>query len=175
LRVVDDFERCEFAEVAGANNDATARALSIANRLRLTPVVATFAAPGAARRLVEATRREAAQRATNSGARAALAHALDLEVLLVRAGLEVAALAGYTDGDRIEAFALLTAVALEAARLLDENVIASAEEVDVLAVVGLGFPAWSGGPLSYLDMLRRGELPGATIPAELRSAPYYPD
>ena len=26
-------------------------------------------------------------------------------------------------------------------------------------------PAWSGGPLSYLDMLRRGELPGARAPA----------
>lgn len=47
------------------------------------------------------------------------------------------------------------------------------EEVDVLAVVGLGFPAWSGGPLAYLDLLRRGEVPGAKVPAELRAAPYY--
>ena len=51
--------------------------------------------------------------------------------------------------------------------------LATPEEVDVLAVVGLGFPAWSGGPLSYLDMLRRGELPGAKAPAELRVAAYY--
>ncbi len=174
LRVVEDFERCEFVEVAGASNDATALALSIANRLRMTPVVTTFEHPGAARRLLEATRSYAAQHIANPGARAALAHALDLEVLLVRAGLEVAPLAGYTDSDRIEACALLSAVAREAARLLDEGVLASAEDVDVLAVVGLGFPAWSGGPLSYLDMLRRGELPGATIPADLRAAPYYP-
>ena len=173
LRVVDDFERSEFAEIAGVDDDAIARALSVANRLRMTPVVTRAETAGPSQRLLDATRTHAARHLGTPIARAAVAHALDLGGLLQRAGLEVAALAPYTDVDRVYGLELLTAVALEAARVLDEGALASAEEVDVLAVVGLGFPAWSGGPLSYLDMLRRGELPGARVPAELRAAPYY--
>ena len=34
------------------------------------------------------------------------------------------------------------------------------EDADVLGVVALGYPAWSGGPLSFLDMVCRGEVDG---------------
>ena len=173
LRMVDDFERAEFAEIAATTHAAAARALSIANRLRMTPVVTSANDCGPAQRLLAATRDYAEQHIASATARAAAAHALDLQMLFSRAELEVGKLAGYTDVDRECGLMLLTAVALEAARLLDEGVLANAEEVDVLAVVGLGFPAWSGGPLAYLDMLRRGELRGAKTPAQLRAAPYY--
>ncbi len=174
LRIASAFESADCVEIAGDDSVAAATALAIANRLRMTPVVTTAAAPGAASRLLQVTRACAEQQLASPGARAAVAHALDLQALFQHAGLEVAPLAGYTDVDRVYGLKLMTTVAMEAARLFDAGVLACAEDADVLAVFALGFPAWSGGPLSYLDMLRRGELPGARAPAELRAAPYYP-
>ncbi|WP_342607311.1 fatty acid oxidation complex subunit alpha FadJ [Vibrio tritonius] len=64
----------------------------------------------------------------------------------------------------------------EAARCLDEQVIASARDGDVGAIFGIGFPPFLGGPFSYMDriglpkvidiMNRYSELYGA------RFAPY---
>ena len=41
--------------------------------------------------------------------------------------------------------------AIETARCLEENVIETAEDGDLGAVYGWGFPAWTGGTLSYID------------------------
>jgi enoyl-CoA hydratase/carnithine racemase len=49
--------------------------------------------------------------------------------------------------------AWLSAAALEAARWLEEGLIARPDQADVPAVIALGFPAWTGGPLSYIDTL----------------------
>lgn len=46
---------------------------------------------------------------------------------------------------------LLTIEALESARCLAENVLTSAADGDLGALLGLGFPAWTGGTLSYID------------------------
>lgn len=45
----------------------------------------------------------------------------------------------------------LTIQALEAARCVEEGVIADAGDADVGAVLGWGFAPWTGGPLSYID------------------------
>jgi 3-hydroxyacyl-CoA dehydrogenase/enoyl-CoA hydratase/3-hydroxybutyryl-CoA epimerase len=45
----------------------------------------------------------------------------------------------------------LTIQALEAARCLEEGVVTSAAEADLGAVLGIGFPPWTGGTLSYVD------------------------
>lgn len=49
--------------------------------------------------------------------------------------------------------AWLTAAALEAARCMEEGVIDEPAQADVVAVLELHFPAWTGGPLSYIDTL----------------------
>jgi len=46
--------------------------------------------------------------------------------------------------------------ALEAARCLEENVVTDPADADVGALLGWGFAAWTGGPLSYIDMLGTG-------------------
>ena len=46
---------------------------------------------------------------------------------------------------------LLYAQAIETARCLEENVIETSEDGDLGAVYGWGFPAWTGGTLSYID------------------------
>ena len=48
---------------------------------------------------------------------------------------------------------LLYGMALEAARCMAEGVVADAREADVGALLGFGFPAWTGGPISLIDMV----------------------
>ncbi|MDP5362726.1 MAG: 3-hydroxyacyl-CoA dehydrogenase NAD-binding domain-containing protein, partial [Paracoccaceae bacterium] len=48
---------------------------------------------------------------------------------------------------------LLFAQVLEAVRALEEGVLEDIREGDVGAILGWGFAPWSGGPLSWLDMI----------------------
>jgi 3-hydroxyacyl-CoA dehydrogenase / enoyl-CoA hydratase / 3-hydroxybutyryl-CoA epimerase len=47
----------------------------------------------------------------------------------------------------------LFAQAIETARCREENVIETSEDGDLGAVYGWGFPAWTGGTLSYIDTI----------------------
>ncbi|MHC0054541.1 3-hydroxyacyl-CoA dehydrogenase NAD-binding domain-containing protein [Actibacterium sp. D379-3] len=51
---------------------------------------------------------------------------------------------------------LLFAQVLEAVRALEEGVLMDIREGDVGAILGWGFAPWSGGPLSWLDILGAG-------------------
>jgi len=46
---------------------------------------------------------------------------------------------------------LLSAVALEAARALEEGAAAQPVDADLASVLGLGYPDWTGGALSYIE------------------------
>jgi 3-hydroxyacyl-CoA dehydrogenase/enoyl-CoA hydratase/3-hydroxybutyryl-CoA epimerase len=48
---------------------------------------------------------------------------------------------------------LLYIQALEAARCLEEGVVTTAAEADLGSILGWGFPAWTGGTLSYIDTI----------------------
>jgi len=48
---------------------------------------------------------------------------------------------------------LLCMQALEAVRCFEEGVVTHAADADLGAVLALGFPSWTGGPLSYADTL----------------------
>ncbi|MEM7191170.1 MAG: 3-hydroxyacyl-CoA dehydrogenase family protein, partial [Pseudomonadota bacterium] len=48
---------------------------------------------------------------------------------------------------------LMMAQTLEAVRALEEDVLMDIREGDVGAILGWGFAPWSGGPLSWLDMM----------------------
>jgi 3-hydroxyacyl-CoA dehydrogenase/enoyl-CoA hydratase/3-hydroxybutyryl-CoA epimerase len=48
---------------------------------------------------------------------------------------------------------LLHVVALEGVRCLDDGTVQSPAEADVGSVVGIGFPRWTGGVLSYVETL----------------------
>jgi 3-hydroxyacyl-CoA dehydrogenase / enoyl-CoA hydratase / 3-hydroxybutyryl-CoA epimerase len=47
---------------------------------------------------------------------------------------------------------------LEAARIMEDGVLRSAEDADVGAIMGWGFSPWTGGPLSYIDRFGAGEF-----------------
>ncbi|WP_107495526.1 3-hydroxyacyl-CoA dehydrogenase NAD-binding domain-containing protein [Thalassobius sp. I31.1] len=48
---------------------------------------------------------------------------------------------------------LMMAQALEAVRALEEGVLMDIREGDVAAILGWGFAPWSGGPLSWIDII----------------------
>lgn len=48
---------------------------------------------------------------------------------------------------------LLCSMALEAARCVEEGLAPHAADVDLGSVFALGYPRWTGGPLSYIEML----------------------
>jgi 3-hydroxyacyl-CoA dehydrogenase/enoyl-CoA hydratase/3-hydroxybutyryl-CoA epimerase len=48
---------------------------------------------------------------------------------------------------------LLAIQALEAARCLEEGVVATPADADVAALLGWGFAPWTGGPLSFIDTM----------------------
>jgi 3-hydroxyacyl-CoA dehydrogenase/enoyl-CoA hydratase/3-hydroxybutyryl-CoA epimerase len=47
----------------------------------------------------------------------------------------------------------LSIQALEAARCMEEGVVTTAAEADLGSILGWGFPAWTGGTLSYIDTI----------------------
>jgi 3-hydroxyacyl-CoA dehydrogenase/enoyl-CoA hydratase/3-hydroxybutyryl-CoA epimerase len=53
---------------------------------------------------------------------------------------------------------LLCIQALEAARCLEEGVVTTAAEADLGSILGWGFPAWTGGTLSYIDTVGIAEF-----------------
>jgi 3-hydroxyacyl-CoA dehydrogenase/enoyl-CoA hydratase/3-hydroxybutyryl-CoA epimerase len=56
---------------------------------------------------------------------------------------------------------LLYIQALESARCFEENVITHPADADVGSVLGIGFPAWTGGTLSYIDTIGIGHFVAA--------------
>jgi len=48
-------------------------------------------------------------------------------------------------------FRLMSLMVNEAARCLEENVVASPEDADYGMILGTGFPAWRGGPLRFAE------------------------
>jgi 3-hydroxyacyl-CoA dehydrogenase/enoyl-CoA hydratase/3-hydroxybutyryl-CoA epimerase len=46
--------------------------------------------------------------------------------------------------------------ALEAARCMEEGVVTTAAEADLGSILGWGYPAWTGGTLSYIDTMGIG-------------------
>ncbi|HKG16882.1 MAG TPA: 3-hydroxyacyl-CoA dehydrogenase, partial [Solirubrobacteraceae bacterium] len=46
---------------------------------------------------------------------------------------------------------LLVVEALEAARCADEGVITSAAEANIGSLLGIGYPAWTGGVAQYIE------------------------
>lgn len=56
----------------------------------------------------------------------------------------------------------------EAVRCLDEGIVRAARDADVGAVLGLGFPAFRGGPLRYVDVLGAAEVLGRMRSLEQR-------
>ncbi|RYX93447.1 MAG: fatty acid oxidation complex subunit alpha FadB [Comamonadaceae bacterium] len=67
------------------------------------------------------------------------------------APLQQGANATLTDADIVER--MMLAMLLEAIRCMEEGIAGSAAELDMAMLLGVGFPAYLGGPLKYADWL----------------------
>jgi 3-hydroxyacyl-CoA dehydrogenase/enoyl-CoA hydratase/3-hydroxybutyryl-CoA epimerase/enoyl-CoA isomerase len=67
------------------------------------------------------------------------------------ANIEAPALARCSDEELLER--LMLPMVIEAVRCLEEGIAASAAEIDIALILGLGFPRYAGGPLKYADWL----------------------
>lgn len=57
----------------------------------------------------------------------------------------------FTDADIVER--MMLPLIVEAAHALEEGVVATPAELDMALLLGIGFPAYAGGPLKYADWL----------------------
>lgn len=64
---------------------------------------------------------------------------------------------------------MLVAASLEAVRCLDEGVIGSAEEANVGSILGIGYPAWTGGAIQYVNQYNGGTSGFVARADELRA------
>jgi 3-hydroxyacyl-CoA dehydrogenase/enoyl-CoA hydratase/3-hydroxybutyryl-CoA epimerase len=47
----------------------------------------------------------------------------------------------------------LTIMALESARCFEDGIVSTASDADIASVLGIGYPSWTGGTLSYIDTI----------------------
>lgn len=66
---------------------------------------------------------------------------------------------------------LLFAASLEAARCLDSGIVKTVAEANIGSIFGIGFPAWTGGVLQYINQYDGG-LPGFVWRADQLCARY---
>ncbi|MER5636210.1 3-hydroxyacyl-CoA dehydrogenase NAD-binding domain-containing protein [Kitasatospora sp. NPDC002227] len=66
---------------------------------------------------------------------------------------------------------MLFAEALDSVRCLDESVLTSVADANVGSILGIGFPAWTGGVLQYISGYQGG-LPGFTARARELAGKY---
>ncbi len=170
LRLAGDFEDAEAIEIAAAAGPTGALALSLVNRLKCVPIAVSASVPGPTARLLQAAAEwlSAHPEASCGG----MANAVDLGALLRRLGAVMPEQSGTTDQDHANGIALLTCISQAAAACMADRAVETAADMDVLGVFALGYPAWTGGPLSFLDMWRRGEIAGN--PADPAATVWYP-
>src|SRR5262249_21508094 len=68
-------------------------------------------------------------------------------------------------------YRLLAVQALEAARCVEEGVITDVREADVGSILGFGFAPFSGGTLSYIDMMVTKRFVDLCTPLDKKFAP----
>ncbi|KHL10714.1 UNVERIFIED_CONTAM: 3-hydroxyacyl-CoA dehydrogenase [Mumia flava] len=68
---------------------------------------------------------------------------------------------------------MLFAEAIDATRCLDEGVLTSVEDADIGSLLGIGFPAWTGGVLHYVNQYEGG-VAGFVARARELAAAYGP-
>jgi 3-hydroxyacyl-CoA dehydrogenase/enoyl-CoA hydratase/3-hydroxybutyryl-CoA epimerase len=52
----------------------------------------------------------------------------------------------------------LTIMALESARCFEEGIVSAPSDADMASVLGIGYPSWTGGTLSYIDTVSVGKF-----------------
>lgn len=149
--------------------------VALARKLRRTPILIAAGHGFLCRTIAAALARERqAMRSEGFGPRAIGAAA-------ARAGWPGDQAAGTDEQAEALAFRLLARPALAAAAAFLDGVVGEARAVDVCAVLGADFPAYTGGPLAFIDgfgiqalLDRLGAADPALAAMAARGARFYP-
>ena len=169
VRYAGNFSSIEGVEISGPENG---QALALANKLRLTPVV-TKDGKSLLTQLLNATSDWTNASGLGPDQLASIAAETDLYDLFERAGVVLSEPTERFSAARAKGLELLLHIASTASDCLNIGDISQPESVDVLAVFAAGFPAWTGGPLSFLDTVARGDIEDSPELPTPRSAPHY--
>lgn len=163
LRFIPDMDGGLVEVVHGPQTpiNAVALAYDYVQRIGRTPVLVGDAGQGYVARLGRATAEEAG-RLRQQGVGDALIENAALQTHLAQGPLALAARFGVVLPDAHAAASpppdvrdiqdrILFAIALEAARCLEEGVIASVRDANIGSILGIGFPRWTGGALQYIQ------------------------
>ena len=166
LRLASAFANSEVIELAaGESAEANARAMAVLQR-SAKPIVLSRSEQSVNEILIAAMRSAYASSGVSAQDFYSQCQAVGLETL---AKMAIDALAEPALNDQVPAketgLPLLLALALGVYDWFKSQVSDDAPAnnallagVDLLAIYGVGFPKWTGGPLSCLTMFQRGEL-----------------
>jgi 3-hydroxyacyl-CoA dehydrogenase / enoyl-CoA hydratase / 3-hydroxybutyryl-CoA epimerase len=148
----------EIVRGGETSREAVARAMDFAAQLRITPIVVKDA-PGFYTDRIRAAFVGEGMRMLEEGVDPSL-----VQRAADRAGMPSAFTSGAHDASARRAprsgeqpdvaelkQRLLYIAALEGARCLEEGIVSHPADADLGAVFGVGFPKWTGGPLSYIE------------------------
>jgi len=170
IRFAGDYNSLEGVEISGPKDG---QALTLANKLRLTPTISQ-SGTSPLTQLLNAAADWCGASGLSAPQLTAMANDSGLFDLLDRAGVHLSESAEHFPEARSKGLELLKHVACVAADSLQKGHVSQPESMDVLGVFAAGYPAWTGGPLSFLDTLYHGDITidsGVPIGVTL---PYYP-
>ncbi|WP_159589304.1 enoyl-CoA hydratase-related protein [Hydrogenophaga sp. BPS33] len=163
LRFIPDLDGGLVEVVHGPNTpmNTVALAYDYAQRIGKTPVRVRDAGEGYVARLGRAAAEEAGW-LRQQGVGDALIENAALQTHLAQGPLALAARFGVVLPDAHAAVSplpdvreiqdrVLFAIALAAARCLEDGVIASVRDANIGSILGMGFPRWTGGALQYIQ------------------------
>jgi 3-hydroxyacyl-CoA dehydrogenase/enoyl-CoA hydratase/3-hydroxybutyryl-CoA epimerase len=167
LRFLDQTGKASPVEIVssgGARDEARAVAIDYVLKLRKLPILVTDSPHFYARRVMAAYADEGRRMLAAGVADAVIEKAASLlsmtagpAAISARLGAKNSAIepAVPLDADAVDDLKtrLLYRQCIEAARCMDEGVITDPRMADVGAILGWGFASWTGGPLSYIDMV----------------------
>jgi 3-hydroxyacyl-CoA dehydrogenase/enoyl-CoA hydratase/3-hydroxybutyryl-CoA epimerase len=165
LHYVDNLEAAEVVEIAAP--PALGRAIvELVSSMGKIPIWAI--APNSGIRLILETLRERiAASGLDDHQLAGAAGAVDaLPLFQYATPMAAGDQSSFSAQDKIGGLNVLAEVAL----ILLQECNSRHEELDVLAVLGLGWPKWTGGPMAFLAMLQREELPAQGLSSSVLSA-----
>lgn len=158
LRTLGELGDNEIVELAAEPSGLAAKVTSVVGQLGLIPIAISRSGSGPSMRFLGVIRHWVSQRDLSADDLGAIANLFDMRTLFERSGFQVGDGTEFNEEYRAAGLQLMVELSEEAASCLQDGSVKNAEDIDVLAVVGLGYPAWSGGPLSFADAIKRGEI-----------------
>lgn len=165
---VSDLPLVEAVEVLHAGDELTAKAVALALAKGKIPVLIERP-EGVLKPVLDKLAACLADAGDRDSLLASLVRVeLDSSLKLIDNSLTLPTVQDVVEVDPAAGLNVLAEMALVAYGCLIDGAINDPEMLDVLMVYGLGFPKWTGGAISFLTMLQRGEIASELLSDSVR-------